>query len=127
MGPTQTVRAARLISNTTLIPTRRQTRFGLRYVIDGQPHGGVVTIRMVTRFPERGLVDPDTSRVWQRNEYYVSTRIGAIHYRDYTLDHPWEASPGPWVFEFWIGERKLKEQAFCLYDPAKHPSEHKCD
>jgi hypothetical protein len=125
MGQLRTVRDAHLLAATTSIPARRHNRFGLRYVVQGEPRAATVELRMVTRFPDGGIVDPATGRRHFTDEYRMPVQIGARNYRDYQLDEHWEAVPGRWTFEFWLNDRKLKEQEFCLFDPVK-PAVNAC-
>jgi len=118
MGPLHTVHSVHLLANTTSIPANHRVRFGLRYVVEGHPPGAIVELRMVTRFPNGGLLDPSTKKRHAIHEYRMPVQIGIAGYRDYTLDETWEIVPGRWVFEFWLNHRKLKEQEFCLFDPA---------
>jgi hypothetical protein len=119
MGPVHSVHSAQLVAATMSIPARQHVRFGLRYVVEGVPRGTMVDIRMVTRFPAVGLVEPTSGQRIFSREYRQPVQLGLPGYRDYALDEDWEVVPGRWLFEFWIGDRKLKEQEFCLFDPAK--------
>jgi hypothetical protein len=119
MGQLRAVRDAHLLAATTSIPARRHNRFGLRYVVQGERRGATVELRMVTRFPDGGIVDSATGQRHFTDEYRMPVQIGARNYRDYHLDENWEAVLGQWIFEFWLNDRKLKEQEFCLFDPAK--------
>jgi hypothetical protein len=118
--PVYQVRSSRLLSSTTLIPARQWVRFGARYMIVGTPIGAPVSLRMITRFPEAGVVDPETRVRTFYHEYTVTEALGSVSYRDYHFDHRWEIVPGRWTLEFWQGERKLGEQEFCVVeDPSK--------
>ena len=119
MGPLHAVHSVQLIAGTNTIPARRNTRFGLRYVVEGSPAGASVELRMVTRFPDGGLEEPGTATRHNTHEYRLPVKLGVPGYRDYNLDEEWEVVPGLWVFEFWQGGRKLKEEVFCLVDPGQ--------
>lgn len=125
MGQLRAVQNSQLLASTTSIPALRHNRFGLRYVVQGEPGGASVELRMVTRFPDGGLLDPVTGQRHFTDEYRISVQIGASNYRDYHLDEEWEVMPGRWLFEFWLDGRKLKEQEFCLFTPAK-PAVNAC-
>jgi len=116
LGPVSGVQNIQLLEKTTTVPARRQVRFGLRYVVNGSPRGSSIELRMVTRFPDEGVLDPTGQRHFM-HEYNMMVQIGIAGYRDYTLDEEWEVVPGRWVFEFWVGNRKLGQQEFCLYEP----------
>lgn len=110
------VQHSKLLRSTTSIPARRWVRFGLRYMVVGAPAGATVRLRMITRYPPSGILDPETRKRTFRHEYTVNAVIGGVSYRDYHFDHAWEIVPGRWIFEFWQGERKLGEQEFCVTD-----------
>lgn len=114
LGPVTRVRDASLIESTTTVIGRPSVRFGLRYVITGEPAGAQVQIRLVTRFPEAGLQNPDTGARHHQSEYRIEAIIGARAYREFRFDHQWEIVPGEWVFEFWHGDRMLGAQKFCV-------------
>jgi hypothetical protein len=99
-GPVTRVRDISLIQSTTTIPARISMRFGLRYVITGTPIGASVEIRLVTRFPETGLLDPISGVRHYRSEYNVRSAIGAAAYREFLFDQSWEIVPGEWPSNF---------------------------
>lgn len=125
-GPIHTVDRVKLLANTTSIPAHRFTRFGVRYLVKGEPNGALVELRMVTRFPEDGVLDPHTNRRYVAHEYRLPVRIGVAAYREFNLDQEWERIGGEWTFEFWAGERKLREQLFCLFRPDEPTTSSGC-
>jgi hypothetical protein len=122
-GPVTKVRDVSLVRSTTTIPARKSLRFGLRYVIDGVPAGARVDIKLVTRFPEAGLLDPITGVRHHESEYTISRIVGAPAYREFRFDRSWEIVPGEWVFEFWHGGRMIGMQKFCVLDTETTPRE----
>jgi hypothetical protein len=68
-------------------------------------------------------LQPATGQRHVVNEYRMPVRLGVPAYRDYTLDEAWEVVPGRWQFEFWHGDRQLKQQEFCLFNPSVSLSE----
>ncbi|MFH1346366.1 MAG: DUF3859 domain-containing protein [Pseudomonadota bacterium] len=115
-GPVTSVRDISLVKSTTTIPARKSLRFGLRYVITGTPIGAPVEIRLVTRFPETGLLDPISGVRHYQSEYTIRSAIGAPAYREFLFDQSWEIVPGEWAFEFWQGGRSIGMQKFCVLD-----------
>jgi hypothetical protein len=111
------VRPVRHIESTSVIPARRCVSFGFEYLILGTPSGADIPIKMITRFPEQGLRNPETGKTTDRNETRVGRRVGQRHFRAYTLEQSWEVVLGTWTFELWYGDRKLAEQSFKLVDP----------
>ncbi len=89
-GPVTMIRNATLVQSTTTILARRFIRFGVRYAITGGLPGAPVNIKLVTRFPEPGLLDTRTGVRHQRGGYKITAQIGAQAYREFKFDHPWE-------------------------------------
>lgn len=104
----------RLSRATTNIPMRRHLRFGLRYVLQGAPHGEPAAVELVTRYPAPGILDPRTQLWRTESRYQLKVRIGIPRYREFQFVEDDELVPGMWVFEFWQGARKLGEQPFCV-------------
>lgn len=122
-GPVTKVRDVSLVQSTTTIPARKSLRFGLRYVIAGVPAGARVEIKLVTRFPEAGLLDPITGVRHYESEYTIRGVVGAPAYREFRFDRSWEIVSGEWVFEFWHAGRKIGMQKFCVKDAESAPHE----
>ncbi|MBN8990565.1 MAG: DUF3859 domain-containing protein [Rhizobiales bacterium] len=123
LGPVTRVRDISLVQSTTTIHARKSLRFGLRYVITGAPAGAPVDIRLVTRFPKAGLLDPVSGVRHHQTEYTTQGVIGASAYREFTFDQSWEIVPGEWVFEFWQAGRNIGMQKFCVMDAESAPYE----
>lgn len=121
-GAVDRVRGSRLVASTARIPGLNGIRFGLRYMIVGAGDGEL-EIRLVTKYPRAGLLDPETGVRHFENAYVIRSTIGQTAYREYHLDHDWAIVPGLWTFEFWSGNRKLGEQSFCVEPPASKEGE----
>lgn len=106
-----TVQNPRLISNTTTILAAVGVRFGLRYTTTASTE-----LRLVIRFPPGGLRDPVTQQVSFQSEFTVVSAPRATNYWEYHFEHDWEVAPGQWIFEFWLNDKKLVEQRFCVYE-----------
>lgn len=117
------VRDVSLVQSTTTIPARRSLRFGLRYVITGTPAGAEAEVRLITRFPEVGLLDPITGVRHHESEHTTRVLVGAPAYREFRFDQSWEIVSGEWVFEFWHAGRKIGMQKFCVIDAELAPDE----
>lgn len=116
-GRLHTVQRIKLLADTTSIPARRFTRFGLRYLVKGAPHGTLVELRMVTRFPRDGVVEPPGDRRHFEHEYRLPVRIGISGYREYYLDESWEVAADSdevgQVFQFEAGHLFRFEAGRC--------------
>jgi hypothetical protein len=107
----------RNIKTTTTIPARLCISFGFEYRIVGTPIDAQSGIRMITRFPNQGMRNPETRQTVYQTEAVVDRAVGRQHFRSYTLDKAWELVPGVWTFELWHKNRKLAEQSFTLTEP----------
>jgi hypothetical protein len=99
---------------TTTVPALVGITFGLRYEVVGSPSGAAVDLKLVVRFPERGVTDPATGKSFRSAEYEVRTVVGAIGWEAYTLDYEWEVEPGPWTLELWHEGRRLARKTFMV-------------
>ena len=125
LGAVANVRNASLVRSTTTIPARQSLRFGLRYVVEGAPAGARVELRLVTVFPEPGLLDPASGVRHYESEYTIRGSIGTQAYREFMFDHTWEIVAGEWIFEFWHDGRKVGSETFCVLDAESAP--HRSD
>lgn len=82
-------------------------------------------LRLVTVFPESGLLDPASGVRHYESEYTIRGTIGAQAYREFMFDHTWEIVAGEWVFEFWQDGRKVGSETFCVLDADSAP--HRSD
>lgn len=124
-GVRNIVRRVKHLKDTTVIPALRCVTFGFEYFIHGSPSGVDIPIRMVTRFPEHGLRNPETGETTHRSETVLLRTLGQRHFRGYTLQRPWEVVFGTWTFELWHNNRKLAEQRFQLADPCQRGCQDK--
>lgn len=122
------VQNARLIEATSNIPLRRNLRFGLKYVlIASSTDRRQVLIELVTRFPAPGLTTPNSSVPQLESRRHLEIPTGAVRFRNFQFVEDEELIPGKWVFEFWVGGRKIAEEVFCVFEPReRHPTAPPC-
>ncbi len=106
----------KLVTQTETVSARLGLRFGLRYVVVGQPKGSEVTLTWITRFPPQGLVNAKGEK-FQKNEFDRPATIGEPRFRMYEFTYSWEMVSGDWAFEFWYQGRKLGEKRFAVVTP----------
>ncbi len=121
-GIQKKIKKSVLITNTDHIPAILNTKFGIRYLIKGKPDGAQVKTRTKWIYPEAGMRDPDTGRVYDHIEYSSTDRIGKPQYSGYSLEEEWELIPGEWILQVWIDNKKLIEKRFILYKPSGRPT-----
>lgn len=114
------VRNPRLVRSTVVIPGRIGVRFGVRYVIGGPPETNV-ELKLIIRFPEAGLLDPNTGARYFESAHSLVVPTGASRYWEYHLENDWEIVPGIWQFEFWSSVEKLAVERFCVIDARRPP------
>ncbi|MCP3469284.1 DUF3859 domain-containing protein [Bradyrhizobium sp. CCGUVB1N3] len=104
-------------SETTTVPARKGIRFGYEYRLAGAPNGALVPVRSITIFPPGGIRNPRTGEVFSRSDVTERWAIGSTVLHGYSLDEDWEAVPGTWVLQTWVGEQKVAEMEFTLTAP----------
>jgi hypothetical protein len=107
----------RFVTNATSMEAQKGVSFGFEYRLVGTPDGAKVTVRKVTLFPLPGVRNPKTGEVTTRSEYIETNAIGQRVLKAYSLDNDWEAVPGEWIQQVWVGEKKLAEETFTLTKP----------
>lgn len=113
-GDAPALAEAKLLKATTEIPAKKGVHFGFKYRLVGEPKGGVVRLKVVTRFPKGGLRDPETRETYKHTASLVTETLGGVRYEGYAFDKPWELKPGRWVFEIWQDKRRLGAQEFTV-------------
>lgn len=101
------------VERTHIVPAKVGTSFGAKFAILGDNVGAPVTIRVVTRYPQQGVTNPDTGKVFLTDEYSLEANVGAGFLHAYRLSHDWEVVEGTWTLELHhegqlIGTKKFK-------------------
>jgi Domain of unknown function (DUF3859) len=107
----------RNVEVTTLIPARKDTVFGVEGMVVGSPNGASVPVRVVWRYPEPGLTNPDTGITKYLDDYTERRTIGQSVTYYWNLGSEWTLVPGVWTLELYQGERLLLTQRFTLVRP----------
>lgn len=88
-------------------------RFGLRSVIDrAAPRGSAEEMKLLIRFPGKGLLDPSTGKWHFSSEYNFTGQIGVAAHREFQFHEEWEVMPGECTFKFRQGGRMIGSQQF---------------
>lgn len=115
-GRVQPTSDNKLVTKTDTVQARLGLRFGISYVVVGQPNGKEVKLTWITRYPPQGLVAPQGEKI-QKDEFDWPAKIGEPTYRSFKFDYPWEMAAGDWSLEFWYQGRKLGEKKFTVATP----------
>lgn len=76
-GKRTKISQSRLERETSQIPARLGTRFGVSYVFRGAAEGHAVKHRVIWRFPSVGLSNPETKRITHEAEWDQTCPAGA--------------------------------------------------
>ena len=113
MGHYSTLTDIKLKAETDTVCARLGERFGIRYVVVGQPRSTVVELDWVTRFPPPGVINA-RGKQFAVSELKDTKKIGDEAFRSYTFEEAWEMVPGVWSLEFHYKGRKLGEKKFTV-------------
>jgi hypothetical protein len=113
-GKTNQLADVALTNETPADTARVGIGFGVRFRSAGEPRGAQATLRSVWKIPEPGIRNPDNGTTYRESVADFTTAVGAVHWRGYGFDKPWEVVPGTWTIEIWQGDRKLLEHSFTI-------------
>ena len=105
---------ATLLHETTTITAKLNAAFGLEIMLEGTPRGKVVPVRIVWRYPDPGLQNPQTGKTKFVDDYMDRREIGKKSTLYWMLRQEWTLVPGTWIFELWYENRALVRQSFRL-------------
>jgi hypothetical protein len=104
----------RFVQRARTVRAKIGVTFGFQFKINGAPDGGLVTLRIVTRYPRPGAMPPGAAHPLRTTEQPLRRKLNHVIEAGYTLQEPWELIPGRWAIEVWSGDRKLGQQEFTL-------------
>lgn len=105
----------KFIDEATRIPAVKGYRFGLRFVILGEPRGREIEIRVFRHHPP--VKNPRSKQVSSLSTYTRKVQLNYPQVIGYGFDEDWELLPGEHRFQIYHGPRKLLEQVFTVYRP----------
>lgn len=105
------VKDEKLVSQTTTIVAKIGTEFGFTFRIDGAPKGKEVELRVLTKFPPKGIKDEQNDTLFE-SESRIIVRAGEASYEGFQFETKGELVPGEWSIALYAGETKLAEQKF---------------
>ena len=114
-GDWNVIQTAGIVKRTTDIPGSVGTRFGILYVVEGEPHGKMVELQKITIHP--GLKNPKKKEMVYRSDYTIEAEIGISRHSGYGFDHEWEVVAGNWTIQLWYKGKKLAEKTFVVQKP----------
>jgi len=101
-----------LVETTDQIPNKIGSEFGISYMVRGNDPNQPITVEEVIIFPGDGLTNPESGLTSKSDTEPVEAYPGWENYFCYTLDYPWEAKSGNWVFQVKIDGKVELEKTF---------------
>jgi hypothetical protein len=103
-----------ILRRTTVIPAIVGTVMGLDFLIRGTPRDRVEPFRIVWRYPEPGIRNPNTGKFKLVDDYIEQKNLGRETSNVWILGQDYTLVPGRWTFEIWHEGRMLATQSFTL-------------
>ena len=92
---------------TTKIPALLGSTFGIKYVVNGEPEGKEVNLKLkVTHPPIKGKT---------LSKATVIARLGIWRADFYTFDEPYELVTGNWTFQIYYEDKLLIDKQFLIF------------
>ena len=88
-----------IIEKTEKIPNKVGTEFGIAYMLNEKTQNSMVEVEEIIIFPGEGLFNPNTGKAAKVDSEKLNIDPGLDQYFSYTLDYPWEAKSGIWIFQ----------------------------
>ncbi len=105
----------KFIEETTRIPAIKGYRFGLRFVIVGEPAYKEIELRVFRHHPP--VKKPGSQHASRLTTYTKKAQLNIAQVIGYGFDEDWELVPGEHRFQVYLGPQKLIEQVFTVYSP----------
>ena len=109
-GQVHAVVDAKLVEKTTAIEPLLGTSFGFRVKLVGQPEGLLVSYTAKCIHPR--ITNPTTGRSSEVEKWTNYGIIGRGGYVGYTFDNSYEAVPGAWTIQIFVGSKLMAEKTF---------------
>ena len=105
----------KFVEETTRIPAIKGYRFGLRFIIVGEPAYKEVELRIFRHHPP--VKKPGSQHASRLTTYTRKAQLNIAQVIGYGFDEDWELVPGEHRFQVYMGPQKLIEQVFTVYKP----------
>ncbi len=105
----------KFIEETTRIPAIKGYRFGMRFIIVGEPAYQEIELRVFRHHPP--VKKPGSKHASRLSTYTKKAQLNYATVVGYGFDHDWELVPGEHRFQIYLGPKKLIEQVFTVYRP----------
>ncbi len=105
----------KFVEETTRIPLIKGYRFGMRFIIVGEPAYKEIELRIFRHHPP--VKKPGSKHVSRLTTYTKKAQLNIAQVVGYGFDEDWELVPGEHRFQVYLGPKKLIEQVFTVYRP----------
>jgi len=69
-------------------------------------------VRVIWRYPDPGLRNPDSGKTKFKDEYNDTVTLGTESTYYWSVGAEWQRVEGTWTFELWYRDRQLLKQNF---------------
>lgn len=104
---------SRLINKTDKIRGSVGSKFGIFYIVEGEPELEAISLSVKVTHPP--LKNPKKDKPSYSDEWVSSPSVGVRHYEGWIFEYEWETAPGKWTFEISYEGKKLAEKTFTIY------------
>jgi len=111
-GEKHIINSWNLIKSTTDIPNKIGTEFGIAYTFTDPSVEGSTSLEEVIIFPGGGLTNPKNNLTVKVDSEFLNITPLKEQYFSYTINYPWEAKSGTWIFQVKQNGNILLEQTF---------------
>ena len=105
----------KFVEETTRIPIVKGHRFGLRFIIVGEPAYKEIELRIFRHHPP--VKNPRHKKISSLTTYTRKVQLNIAQVIGYGFDEDWELVPGEHRFQVYYCPQKLIEQVFTVYRP----------
>jgi hypothetical protein len=100
------------IATVEKIPRTKGTFFGYEFVVEGQPKGSPVDVKIVIEHPPFRV--PGSTETTTRESWVQPVVLGTPSFAGYGFDEDWEMLAGTWTVRVYHGSRLLTEKDFAV-------------
>jgi hypothetical protein len=87
----------KVIKQTNIISADLGTRFGVTFIVDGNPIGGKAEITVKVIHPS--IRNPKSNKDMTVDQWSNNSKIGKNYFAGWGFDYDWELVPGDWIIE----------------------------
>ena len=113
-GYLRRIKGVSFVEKTEIINARIGKRFGIQFIIQGEPEGEEVDVEIVITLPPEGIKNPEKLEPIYKIQRIKKVKIGNINLKGYGFDNEYEIVPGKWVFQISYNNEVLLKKEFII-------------